>query len=123
MEVTQLMAVGCFVLAVPQGIEAALKLTERGKKKGANMPPSRTVFAVVMLLVAFLGVGFGVWLLDHPIKPRVVVQTKTIEKIVSIPCPAIKTGPATARAGKGGTAIGHSGSGDTNTITPPPQPK
>ena len=60
--------------------------------------------------VILVAIGVALW--NYQPTPRTTVE-KVIEKPVSVPCPAIKTGSATAKAGKGGIAIGHSGNGDT----------
>jgi len=71
-----------------------------------------------LLCIGFVApIAFGVYLAYHPPKPVVKTVTTTVKE--PIPCPAIKTGPATAKAGKGGTAIGHSGNGDTYNVPPP----
>ncbi len=77
-----------------------------------------------LILSAFTIAGFGVAvavgtaLLLHPPKPDVIEKTIAVEK--PVPCPATKTGPATAKSGKGGTSVAHSGNGDT--FNPPSAP-
>ena len=73
-----------------------------------------------ILICWFLGViltsVLGTFLLMYHPQPEVKTVIQIVEK--PIPCPATKTGPATAKSGKGGVSNAHSGSGDTTTINP-----
>jgi hypothetical protein len=113
MELTKLMAYGCFALSVPQGIDAYLRLLDRWnaqkRKKEGKIPASngfRTFLALILLASTTLTISFGSWLLYHPI--RQVIDEK--------PCPIIitsrpiKTGPATSQ---GDYSPANTGSGNT----------
>jgi hypothetical protein len=123
MELTTQLAVGCFLCSVPQGAAAVVFLWERFWPKSMEAytvsTKGRALFLAVLLVIGTaLTAALGGWLLGHPLKP--------VEKAVYVDkpcpacpvCPANKTGSATARAGQGGTAIGHSGNGDTYTVQP-----
>ena len=119
MGMTQILAICCFIISAPQGLSASLQLMDRfgGKTEEGAMDSPRThrTFSACLLLVSTIfTIGLGFWIWYHPLKPVTIERTITVEK--PIPCPATKTGPATARSGPGGTAIGHSGNGDTYTI-------
>jgi hypothetical protein len=120
MELTQAVALGSFVLAIPQGIIGLAQLFSWNKqKKSGNaltLSKNPTIQATILMLAAFLMVFSGFWLWYHPLKATIIEKPVTIEK--QIPCPIIqqKNGPATAR---GKIAIAHSGNNDTNTVAPP----
>lgn len=68
---------------------------------------------VLWIVSPVLLVAIGVFLWTYQPAPRMV--EKVVEKQVSMPCPATKTGPATS---KGNNSPAHSGNGDTYTTVP-----
>jgi len=111
-------SIGCFLLAIPQGIAAIAQLL--ALSKGARMPSRvlRCVLAFLLVAGTASAVGLGVWIRDHPPQPRVVTVVKTVEK--AVPCPPTKSGPATTK-GTQSPAISGSGNGVNYGTTPPPK--
>jgi hypothetical protein len=116
MEITKFMAMGCFLLAVPQGIDACLRLHDRlsAKRWGtkATAPNGfRTFLAVLLLAGTFLTIGLGSWLWINPMKPVVVEKPVTIERLIPCPTPPpTKSGNATT---KGANSPASTGSGNS----------
>jgi len=118
----------CFVFSAIQAVGAIFALVDRNHWRKAMIAnpsspqPANTEFHLVIIVLlasgALAAAGLGGYLIGHPIQPEIKTVVQTVEKIV--PCPAIKTGPATAKAGKGGTATAHSGNADTYNTNPVP---
>jgi hypothetical protein len=113
----------CAGSAAIQALAAILYIWDwksKSKLPRAQMAAGKKIFTFVLAIGALVMVGFSVWLHDHPLK--LIEKTVNVDKPASCPtcpvCPATKTGPATAKAGQGGVAIGHSGNGDTFTLPP-----
>lgn len=119
----QLLAFGCFVgTAIQTVIDAAAWQEGRRRRKGQIKPSKMSIlWPVLWILGPVITVAIGVALLMYHPKSSVQARTDTVEK--TIPCPPTKTGLATARSGKGGTSIAHSGSGDTYTLQQPSEKK
>lgn len=121
-----LMAVGCFICTVVQGVEAAMSLYDRYRPRSPEVNVISTkgrVLAVAILatigtvVTAVIGTALFMY---HP-KPEVVEKTVIVEKVV--PCPPATTGAASTH---GAQSPAISGSGNTVGPTPaqpPPQKK
>jgi hypothetical protein len=120
-DLSTIVSLFCAGSAAIQALAAILYIWDwkiKSKTSKAQMAVGKKIFTFVLAIGALVMVGFSVWLYDHPLKP--IEKTVYVDKPASCPtcpvCPAIKTGPATAKAGPGGVAIGHSGNGDTLTL-------
>ena len=91
MNLTSIVTIGNFVLAIPPGIAAIFQLANLSKKAKAPPMAVRLFLSGLLLVGTACAVGLGVWSYSHPPQPEVV--TKIVEK--PVPCPPSKTGPAT----------------------------
>jgi hypothetical protein len=116
-----------FAFAAIQAIAASFTIWDRVRSKqfvapdlsSPNQPHTDFHFLVAgLLILGTVGAGaLGGYLSGHPIQ-------QPSQPVATAPCPATNTGntgPATARAGQGGAAVGHSGHGDTTDINSKPK--
>jgi hypothetical protein len=116
-----------FAFAAIQAIAAFFTIWDRIRWKrvvtpdlpSPNQPNTDFHFLVAGLLIlgAVVAGTLGGYLSGHPIQ-------QPSQPVANAPCPATNTGntgSATARAGQSGTAIGHSGHGDTDDINSKPK--
>src|SRR5580658_7345695 len=96
-----MIAIGCFILAIPQGVASIIQIYEWRKHKGSAGPATLSrasfyVLTVALVLGTCLAAGFGFWFKYHPLKPITVVQRTVIEK--PVPCPSVinKSGSASS---------------------------
>jgi len=81
-----------------------------------TLKSSPLFLSIVLFLGTAVTIGVGTWMFAaKPLRPKINTVEKTVYVDRPIPCPAIKTGTASA---KGTGAIAHSGNGDTYTINP-----
>ena len=126
MEFSNVVALCCLGLAIPQGLGAFYSLVERSRRRKKELAEGIVIedkstplgIAVLMLLGTILIIVFGTWMfVAKPFRPIEKIVTVTVEKPVQCPPSEQKAGPATARGGR--DAVAHSGSGgDTLTISP-----
>jgi hypothetical protein len=118
----RLLEICCFVFAGIQALAAAFTLADRSygrqiMRGNLDLPHKNFGYhlAVACLLIfgaiTAISVGFYGWY--HPPQPKIVEHRieVPVEKFVSSPCPAVKTGSAVAKGT--GTSFAHSGNGDT----------
>lgn len=124
MDISKILAICCFILGIPQGFSSILQLIDRFNRKHTvnidSTRPHHTFTAFLLLASTFITIFLGFWVWFHPLKSTVIEKTITVEK--ALPCPAIKTGSATAHSGSGSTSIAHSGNGDDYNIQPSAKP-
>ena len=112
-----------FFCAVPQGLAAYLQLLDRFKAKESKQSTTsgkgrHTLLAFLPLIGTIVTIGFGFWLIYHPIRPVTIEKPVIVEK--SVPCPTL---PPT-KSGNAKTGAANSpaitGSGNAVTYGPPP---
>ena len=113
MDPSTVIAVLCFVCALPQGVSAVIVLYDRLKPKSSEAAiistKARASWVAILLIVGAISTGFlGGWLLAHPVGPNTVAATR--EK----PCPISQqqTGDATT---KGNNSPANSGNNNQTT--------
>jgi hypothetical protein len=120
MELNNLAAIGSLIVALPQGLAASIQVVEwlKGKPAKVKLGFGRKALAIILTIGSAAAVGFGVWLIDHPLKP--IEKTVYVEKVVPCPVPPpAKSGNATTR---GANSPAVSGSGNTFSTAPASRP-
>lgn len=105
-----LIQIAAFLFSATQGVAAIFQIKDRMSDEGKRSPHKRrdTGIAITLVLGTAVAGMLGVWMLDHPQKPQVI--QRIVEK--TIPCQKVMTGSASAKSGKSGISIAHSGNGD-----------
>jgi hypothetical protein len=118
-----LMAMGCFICTIIQGIEASVSLYDRFKPRSSEantMSSKGGVLAVAILSIVgtIVTAVIGTALLMYHPKPEAVEKPVVVEK--AVPCPPATTGAASTH---GAQSPANSGSQNTTTYgATPAQP-